>query len=371
MNKAKSIIYLTYQTFPAKTANSIQTISNIKYFILNGINVTLVFPLREASSSSDLEKLQNFYNFKEFINLIGITHNYLHGKTKRFNFIFYHLSHYLWSKKTILNLYKNDQINTFFTRSDWVAYFLAKQNSKVVFEIHQVSKLRKFIVKNLSSKQNVKFIFLNELLKKEFPKVKNSIVAHNGVDEFQFSNSNKVKDKNSILFLGNTSRFKKSRGLPEIIEWFSDSRINENFKLTIVGGNSFEVKSLNTQISKLNLTKSITIHEWVNRNKVIDFMQNAEIGLLLNSPENLHSFLYSSPLKYFEYLYSRLKVVAVDFPAHRVLPLNKNISFFENGNKESFITALLNTSSLTVLSDDEQNSITLNCRIKLISDFIF
>jgi len=201
--------------------------------------------------------------------------------------------------------------------------------------------------------------------------VKNSIVAHNGVDEFQFSNSNKVKDKNSILFLGNPTRFKKSRGLPEIIEWFSDSRINENFKLTIVGGSSYEVKSFNTQISKLNLTKSITAQEWVNRNKVIDFMQSAEIGLLLNSPENLHSFLYSSPLKYFEYLYSSLKVVAVDFPAHRVLPFNKSISFFEHGNKESFITSLLNTSSLTVLNNDEKNSITLNYRVKQISDFIF
>ena len=39
--------YVTYQTFPAKTANSLQTITNIKYLIRNGIKVKLYFPMRE------------------------------------------------------------------------------------------------------------------------------------------------------------------------------------------------------------------------------------------------------------------------------------------------------------------------------------
>ena len=43
----KSLKYVTYQTFPAKTANSLQTISNIKYLINNNVNVELYFPLRE------------------------------------------------------------------------------------------------------------------------------------------------------------------------------------------------------------------------------------------------------------------------------------------------------------------------------------
>ena len=39
--------YVTYQTFPAKTANSLQTITNIKYLIRNGIKVKLYFPMRD------------------------------------------------------------------------------------------------------------------------------------------------------------------------------------------------------------------------------------------------------------------------------------------------------------------------------------
>ena len=41
------ICYLTYQSFPSETANSLQTISNINYLIKNNIDVDLIFPLRE------------------------------------------------------------------------------------------------------------------------------------------------------------------------------------------------------------------------------------------------------------------------------------------------------------------------------------
>ena len=43
----KILNYITYQTFPADTANSLQTISNLKYFVKNSYDVYLYFPLRE------------------------------------------------------------------------------------------------------------------------------------------------------------------------------------------------------------------------------------------------------------------------------------------------------------------------------------
>ena len=43
----KILHYITYQTFPADTANSLQTMSNLKYFVLNNYEVSLYFPLRE------------------------------------------------------------------------------------------------------------------------------------------------------------------------------------------------------------------------------------------------------------------------------------------------------------------------------------
>ena len=64
----KILHYITYQTFPADTANSLQTISNLKYFVKNNYEVNLYFPLREKNSSKELETIQNKYNFNEIIN---------------------------------------------------------------------------------------------------------------------------------------------------------------------------------------------------------------------------------------------------------------------------------------------------------------
>ena len=49
------LFYITYQSFPADTANSIQTISNLKYFSKNNYDVSLFFPLRERNSSDDFK----------------------------------------------------------------------------------------------------------------------------------------------------------------------------------------------------------------------------------------------------------------------------------------------------------------------------
>ena len=56
----KKLNYVTYQTFPAQTANSLQTISNVRYLVKNGVRVKLYFPLREEQSTSDIKSLQNF-----------------------------------------------------------------------------------------------------------------------------------------------------------------------------------------------------------------------------------------------------------------------------------------------------------------------
>ena len=64
---------------------------------------------------------------------------------------------------------------------------------------------------------------------------------------------------------------------------------------------------------------------------------------MINSSKNLHSYEYTSPLKYFEYIYGELGIVAVNFPSHKSLPFQENISFFEENNIESFIEAIQNT----------------------------
>ena len=52
--------YVTYQTFPDKTANSLQTITNIKYLIRNGIKVNLYFHLKTTRNKNYPQCLNQF-----------------------------------------------------------------------------------------------------------------------------------------------------------------------------------------------------------------------------------------------------------------------------------------------------------------------
>ena len=76
----KNICYVTYQTFPASTANSLQTILNIKYFIKNNCYVSLIYPIREKMSSNSLQEVQDYYDISENINIENIEHNYPFGR---------------------------------------------------------------------------------------------------------------------------------------------------------------------------------------------------------------------------------------------------------------------------------------------------
>ena len=161
--------YITYQTFPAFTANSIQTMANIKYLIKNQINVSLYFPLREETSSENLDELKKFYSIEEEFKAHGIQHNLPFGKFKIFNRTLFIISHLIWSYRAVKAVSnEKPKSELFFTRSDWVFYFLSKQNRKVVYECHQFTKIRKMII-NLALKNDTsKIIFLNTHLKAFF-----------------------------------------------------------------------------------------------------------------------------------------------------------------------------------------------------------
>ena len=154
--------------------------------------------------------------------------------------------------KTIKKYFYNKSENYIFTRSDWIAYFAAKKGNKVIFECHQRSRTRDFVIRRINNLQNVAIIFLNENLRDSYPSINNSIVLHNGVDHELFDTQNLEKRK-SIVFVGSLSRFNESRGLPDFIKTYKNEKLYESYNLEIVGGNIEEIKELKHQVS--NLTK--------------------------------------------------------------------------------------------------------------------
>ena len=368
--KRKSLTYITYQTFPADTANSIQTISNIKYLIKNGLEVKLYFPLREETSNDNIEELKKFYSIDEEFEAVGLKHNLPFGKIKFLNSIWFHISHFLWSRKNVKKIIKlNSSDEIFFTRSDWVLYFLSRQEKNVIFECHQISKVRNLILKKVSKNKKVKVIFLNKNLQEYYKNLNlKNIVLQNGVDSILFSRFiNMKKNDNQVIYVGNLLRFGKKRGLDFIIEAFSSFDELKNFNLQIIGGPEKEAERLR-ELTKENDFRNITITGRLGKEETAKKIMESSIGVLINSGENLHSKEFTSPLKYFEYLFAKLNIVAVDFPAHRILPYSEKISFFRHGDHKEFINCVIESNS----KDNIENfkGISIDDRIKKLLKFI-
>ena len=366
---------MTYQTFPAETANSIQTISLIKNCVRIGLDIKLIFPNRSINSTDNIEELQKYYDFQEDF--------YVEAKEHRLPFkgenpgkflekIRFSISHFIWSKKAVNSAISNERKNEkYITRSDWIFYFLSKANKKVLFECHQVSKIRKFVIRKVQNKKNSYIIFTNEILKKEF-KIKknfekNLLVLHNGYDNDYFEEETKFKKEKKVVFVGKLLRFEKDRNIEFLVNAFSDKRLYD-YKFTIVGGPNkykdvIEKKIVDKNISNVELLGNLS------RSKTIAEIQESDVGILINTEENKHSLLHTSPIKYFEYLKANLKIVAVDFPAHRSLPMSEKIIFFENNNQESFVNAILKTIDLPeydILDEDVRST---SERTKVLLDF--
>lgn len=366
---------MTYQTFPAETANSIQTISLIKNCVRIGLDIKLIFPNRSINSTDNIEELQKYYDFQEDF--------YVEAKEHRLPFkgenpgkflekIRFSISHFIWSKKAVNSAISNERKNEkYITRSDWIFYFLSKANKKVLFECHQVSKIRKFVIKSVQNKKNSYIIFTNEILKKEF-KIKknfekNLLVLHNGYDNDYFEEETKFKKEKKVVFVGKLLRFEKDRNIEFLVNAFSDKRLYD-YKFTIVGGPNkykdvIEKKIVDKNISNVELLGNLS------RSKTIAEIQESEVGILINTEENKHSLLHTSPIKYFEYLKANLKIVAVDFPAHRSLPMSEKIIFFENNNEESFVNAILKTIDLPEYDILDEDVRSIFERTKVLLDF--
>tara|TARA_Y100000389_G_C17466148_1_gene525765 strand:+ start:4414 stop:5529 length:1116 start_codon:yes stop_codon:yes gene_type:complete len=366
MKSPKRITYITYQTFPANTANSLQTISNIKYLIKNGIQVNLIFPLRSKDSNDSLEGINKHYGENLNFELSGIKHKYPFGKFKYFNKFFFLISHYLWSRNITKNIDSSAEDKYYFTRSDWVFYFLSKKKMSVVFECHQYTKIRKMIINISLKNKRSKVIFLNENLKNDYEqkyKLKNNYsILQNGVDAELFTNNR--KKKNQIVFVGKLTRFGQPRNIEFILKSFS--KLNNSYHLKIVGATESELKTYNKIVNDLELSDRIELMGYVTHREVVRHVCESEIGILLNSNLNSHSVKYTSPLKYFEYLCADVKVIAPDFPAHQILPFSENISFYKLENEKSFVEAVTSSKLTKLLNESEKERISLNTRAKEI-----
>ena len=167
-----------------------------------------------------------------------------------------------------------------------------------------------------------------------------------------------------MIFVGKLTRFGKSRNLDFIINSFS--KLDSSYKLKIIGAKKGEEDSFSDLLKDETIKERIEILPYINHREVIKHILESEIGILVNSEDNIHSTRYTSPLKYFEYLLGGVKVVATDNEAHKKLIYSENISFFNLKNEQSFIDAIKNTKNKKLLTDEEKQFISFELIAKEI-----
>jgi len=331
----KNITYITYQTFPAHTANSIQTMTHIKHFSKLNWKVKLIYPLRNKESNDNLEDLKNFYQIKYDFDVHGTIHPLPFKKITIFEKFNYLISHLIWSYAVTRKIKKNS-IDKFFTRSEWVFYFLSRKNCRVVYECHQLTNLKKNLITKSTKNKNSKLILLNSSMSKELNNIDNrqAIVLSSAYDEDIFRYNEKENISKKIIYVGSFFRFGISRGVESLLK-LSDKLKDYDVKIVVVA-NDIENLSQFTNIKY----DEIDFYSNLKREEISNLFQECSVGLLINN-ESQHAEKYTSPLKYFEYISSGLNVVATENESHKKLPFDEKLFYFTRQDDKSFIDAVL------------------------------
>tara|TARA_B100001109_G_scaffold255585_1_gene259386 strand:+ start:5245 stop:6435 length:1191 start_codon:yes stop_codon:yes gene_type:complete len=361
------LTYLTYQVFPSQKANSIQTMRMLENLSKNDIEVNLCYP-RRGDLDFRKETIEKFYDIESKFKITQLAHKLPFGYFNYFEKINFIVSSFIWSfysVKKIMKTVSNNEI--IMTRTHWILFFLSKYKNLIIFECHKFSKINNYIFKRLRKKENILIVFSNKNLKDSFllssTLEKKAIILESSFEDRLFKDPKTYsnKKKNKIVFVGHLLRFNKTRDLEFIIDSFKGKEL-ENFELTIIGGPNKAANDL-----KKTASKNVRILGHISNKEAIKEMESADIGILINEKDE-HSEMHTSPIKYFEYLRSGLKILAVDFEAHKNLPLKENLYFFENKNLNSFKDNLIKVSKKNFKENTELDKFSYSHRVsKLIN----
>lgn len=334
-----NFVYITYQFFPYEKANNLQSIHTINTLAEKGFKIKLIYPNRDANFNN--YDLRNIYNINKKVQIITTKHPLPFGKIKFFNKFFFLFSNFLWSIFTTFKFANNSSNNTVvYTRTHWVLLTAVIKKNFFIYECHKYSKTSKIIFRFIKNRKNILLVFSTQYLKQLFNlsgvAFENSLVLHSSYFEKNFEDDKNKKKNYHVVFVGNLLRFDKDRNLTFLTEAFNNEKL-KNFSLTIVGGPNELISNLKNNF----LYKNVHFTGKLSNLDSIKIMLNAEIGILLNTSKDSHSLYETSPLKFFEYIRSKLKVVAVDFPSHRALPFQENIFYFKENNTDSLISAIM------------------------------
>lgn len=142
--------------------------------------------------------------------------------------------------------------------------------------------------------------FIKSKIKEDFPEFSNKIyVSYCGLNDFYFNNENKLsenkKDKFSLL---SVSRIESKKGYQRKLLIFRRLiELGVNIHWNIIGSGGY-FESLRKQVQEFDLGKHITLHGWVEREKISEFYQTSDLFWLLPIQEEAFGLVYIEAQSY-------------------------------------------------------------------------
>lgn len=222
-------------------------------------------------------------------------------------------------------------------------------NLKIIHEMHEESfpylfkKISKKYVKNLFLNRDIySFIFTNysqvSFFKKQFGILPTKFaILPNGVESQEFSDA-KMDNNFVITYLGQFNKWKNIELLFQTL-----SILEEKYTLRIAGGKGDKKSDLYIRdlIDKYQIKSSrVNYMGFVDNKNVADLVLNKSNALLLPLGDNIQSKFLTSPMKLFEYMSTKIPVIAINYPS--VSLISSDILFLSENNPNDLAQMITN-----------------------------
>ena len=330
-----NINYISELNIPNKSAYSIHVMKMCEAFSKLGYKTNL-FTIK----SENLTKIYKDYNINHKFSISSVFNN-----SKNLNF----LLRLIFTFKILSKSF--DKNSLFISRSIIFALLASVLKKKIILELHHeitgFSKFIYFILKYLRLIQNLKYIFLHKQLKYLYKiNKKRNIVLDDASNIEDFNKKRKKKKKkNTCVYIGS---FFEGKGIEQILRLAIQ---NKNISFHIYG----EKKYLKYQ----KKIENVKIFNYVNYSRIPEILSQYEVALMpyqkkIKGRGSIWLEKYMSPLKMFDYLSSRMIIVASDLNVYKhILKNNFNCKLvkvnddkkwslvinqiFKDTNKKSFL----------------------------------
>ncbi len=322
-------IYILNQRFPTEKGYGLQVARMCDAFVQSGIDIELVIPKRINNIKDDP---YTYYDMDKrvVVTTLPAYDFYLPSFLNRFANI---IKNALSARKLVK--YVKDKDVTIYTREEIVAYIANKNKKKVILELHKFYDNRIRLYKKLN-KAGIKVVTISQGLKDALIGIgydsNRILVAHDGVDIDRFDipqtkqearkQLDLPQDKKLVIYTGHLYDWK---GVDTLIE--SAKYLNNDTLIVLVGGTDADIEKYKQIIIDKSLEDKIKLVGHKPYEDMPLYTRSADVLVLPNSGKEAVSNLYTSPLKLFTYMASRVPVVASDLPSIREV-LDDDMTYF-------------------------------------------